>query len=749
MSITIPFAGANIKVPGAYSTLRTNLTGSLPLTPTGIVGIIGEATKGAPGSDTLNGGVKEYDSATLADLISYFGSGPIVDAARTLVNASNDSRILQGASRIFVYKTNSSTAASLVINQNVSNPYATLNSRNWGVDENLINTTISQDTPEVFSLQFGVDWSGTPAADITLRVNGGTVVTITAANCTTAALTVTELNTKLNTALGTVAIAYASNVANRISINLAITGTGAKRNGMGISLEFIASANWVTLGVTVPQQGVAIVAGSGVNGLTATNPTRTITVNRQQDQITETTSNTTGELGGKIYLEIGCSATTSTLLTISNTTLTTVVTGSGASSLSLTLVNFATLADLAQYINAQPGYSCVVPSNINPGLPPSVLDRVTSVGIDSSTVGIRAGQVKADSYEIQKWFDNNSSLVSVTRTLFVGLPDVLALSYLNGGTRGSSSTSSFNNGFTAFEGKRINIVVPLVSQDASDDLVELPGYTDTSSTYDAESILIQAREHCKKMSNVVNRNERNCYLGYRETFQNCRNESKIIDSEFCSLSFQDVQLIGTDGALFWGQPHLLACLIAGLQAGAEIGLPATFKFVAANGIRHVKKQGVAPLSTELFDPNNPGSKNLAIEDGLLILESPSSGGIRVVLQNSTYQNDANFVFNRPSVLAAAHYIAYNLRNQLEALFVGDKVRTGTAESIRNAVIAVMKQFLDAEIIVGDDTNGNLGYKNLAVHVNGSVATIDICITPVVGVDFVLARITLDSIRQSA
>lgn len=749
MAITIPFAGANIKVPGAYSKLSTSLVGSLPLTPTGIVGIIGEASKGAPGSDTANGGIKEFDSATLADLINYFGDGPIVDGARALVNASNDSRILQGASKILVYKTNNSTAASLIINQNISNPYATINSRNWGVNENLINVTITEDTAEAFSLQFGADYTTTPGSDLTLRVNGGTVVTITAANCTTVGNTVTELNTKLNTALGTVAIAYASNATNRITINLGITGTGAKRPGMGISLELIASSEWVDIGVTVPQQGVAIVAGSGVTGLTAANPTRTIVVNRQQDQITETTANTTGELGGKIYMEIGCNAATSALLTISSTTLSVVATGMGASSISLNLANFATLADLAQYINAQTGYQCSIPSNINSGLPPTVLDRVTSVGIDASTTDIKPGQIKADSYEVQKWFDNNSSLTSLSRTLYIGLPDVIALTYLAGGTRGSSTTSSFNNGFTAFQGKRVNIIVPLISQDASDDIVESPGYTDASSSYDIESVLIQAREHCKLMSNVVNRSERNAYLGYRETFQNCRNESKIINSEFCSLLFQDIQLIGTDGALFWGRPHLAACLLAGLQAGAEIGLPATFKYVAVNGIRHVKKQGVAPLTTELFDPNNPAHKNLAIEDGLLIFEAPSSGGIRVVLQNSTYQNDANFVFNRPSVLAAAHYVAYNLRNQLEVLFVGDKVRTGTAESIRNATIAVMKQFLDAEIIVGDDTNAGLGYKNLAVHVNGNVATIDICITPVQGVDFVLARITLDNIRQSA
>lgn len=749
MAITIPFNGASLKIPGAYSSLRTNLIGALPLAETGIVGIIGESAKGAPGSNLAEGGIRTYDSTTLANLIEYYGSGPIVDAARSLVNASNDARVPQGASKILVYKTNASTQGNLVINQNSVNPWATITSQNFGVDENLINTTISQDTAETFNLQFGADWTSTPAADMTLRINGNALVTITAANCTSAAATVTELNSKINTALGTVAIAYASTVVNRISLNLAITGTGAHREGMGISLEFIASANWTLVGVSVPQQGVAIVAGSTVTGLTATNATRTIVINRQQDQINESTADTTGEIGGRIALQIGYTGTTGTL-TITATTLTTTVTGGSGSNLNLTLSNFATLADLAQFIDSQTGYKCSLPVTANGGLPPSVLDRVSAVGICSTTASLKVGQIKTDSYEVQKWFDQNSQLVKLSRTLFIGLPDVLARTYLAGGTRGSSSTSSFNLGFVAFEGKRINIIVPLVSQDASDDLAETPGYTDNSSNYDVESIHTQAREHCKKMSSTVNRNERNCYIGYRGTFLENQNESKAINSEFCSLVFQDVQIIATNGSLVWRQPHMLAAIVAGMQAGGEIGLPMTHKYIAVNGAKHVKKQGVAPNSnTELFDANNLGHQNIAVENGLTTVESPSSGGVRIVLHNTTYQNDANFVLNRVNVLSAAHYVAYNLRQQLETLFVGDKVRTGTAETIRNAVIGIMKQFLDADIIVGDDTNKGLGWKNLSVNVIGNVANIDITITPVQGVEFVLARIVLDTIRQTA
>ena len=61
----------------------------------------------------------------------------------------------------------------------------------------------------------------------------------------------------------------------------------------------------------------------------------------------------------------------------------------------------------------------------------------------------------------------------------------------------------------------------------------------------------------------------------------------------------------------------------------------------------------------------------------------------------------------------------------------------------------MSTFLRDEIIVGDDTNGNLGWKDLTVTIAGNTARIDITITPVQGIDFILPTITLDDIRQSA
>ncbi len=741
--ISVQFNGASINVPGAYSRLKVKQAGGLPLSETGIVGIIGESTGGAPGSVS---GVVEYTSATLINLVDQYKSGPIVDAAKVLINCSNDQRVAQGANKILVYKTNPSTQSTLAL----ASGWGTLTSQNYGRLENLISAQIDEDTAEAWLLQFGADWTTTPGNDITLRVNGGTVVTITGANCTSAANTVTELNSKLNTALGTVGINYASTVVNRISINLAITGTGAKRSGMGIVLEFIANSEWADVGVTVPQQGVALAAGvAGAVSLTAANPKRSITVDRQADGITEQTSNTTGEVGGVVYMEIGCNAATSCTIVINATQLILDATGAGASDVTVNLADFATLNDLASFLNAQTGYFCSIPSNVNGALPPSVLDRVTTTGICASTASLKPGKIKADAYSVRQWFNLNSTLVTATSTSFSGLPNVTPKTFLSGAVLGASTTSLFDAGFTAFEGKRVNIVIPLVSQDASDDLVESATYTDPSSSYDVESIHAQARAHCKKMSSTINRSERNFYVGIRGTFAEAKAQSYALATEFGSLLFQDVQVVDVDGILNWKQPHIHACVIAGMQAGAEIGEPITHKYIAVNGIRHRKKQGATPSSTESFDANNVGHKQQAIDASLAISEAPSSGGIRLVLHNTTYNRDSSFVFNRVHVLDAANYVAYNLRKHLEDTFVGEKAKTGTAESIRNFTIAEMEVFLRNNIIVGDDTNEGLGYKNLTVTVENNVARIDITITPVQGIDFILATIELDNLRQTA
>ena len=366
-------------------------------------------------------------------------------------------------------------------------------------------------------------------------------------------------------------------------------------------------------------------------------------------------------------------------------------------------------------------------------------DAKSSADLDpiSTAVDVAAapGTLKAQQKELLDIIATESALITAARVANVeGTIAASAKQFMSGGALGASTNATFQAAHDAHLAFRSNIVIPLVSQDASA-LVTL-GETDSGSTFTVASVNSQCVTHCITASNTKNRSERNCYVSEKASFASAQDAARDINSERASMLFQDVEVINASGSLETKDPWAAACIVAGIQAGTEAGTPATFKGINVNDISH-------------SDYNAKTQVELAIDAGLLPLEERDSGGFRVVLHNSTYSTDANFVFNRPSVLEAADTVSYNLRNQLEAIFIGNKARSGTAASIKNTVISIMSSFLNSDIIVADDTNDGLGWKDLTVSVVGNTANISITITPVQGIDFILATITLDNIRQSA
>lgn len=426
------------------------------------------------------------------------------------------------------------------------------------------------------------------------------------------------------------------------------------------------------------------------------------------------------------YVGAGTAAT----LTIQSGTLATVVTGAATDNLSISLAG-KTLQQLVDLIDGHAAYTCSTTFKLASSKAAADLDPISTALDILTTAKTLRGQQK----ELLDIINGESSLISATRVTNVeGTIAALAKTFMTGAVRGASTNSNFQAGFDALLAARCNTVVPLVSRDAS--ALATLGLTDSGSTFTVDAINTQAITHCITASNTKNRSERNAYLSKKAAFATTQAAALDINHERASMLFQDVEILGTDGNLKFEDPWAAACMVAGIQAGTEVGTPATFKLVNANGIQHQ-------------DYNAKTQVELAIANGLLPLEEPDSGGIRVVVHNSTYGKDANFVFNRPSVLYAADTVAFNLRQQLEAIFVGEKARTGSAQAIKNTVVSIMSQFLGAEIIVGDDTNNGLGWKDLTVTINGNTANVNITITPVQGIDFILNTITLDNIRQSA
>lgn len=138
MSIKKSYNGKTIRKPGSYSKSKVDNSAGAPLRATDVLMLIGESSKGAPGSAT---GVLTFAAERLDSLIEMFGSGPLVDCAVAAARPSKQSGI-GGSSIIKVYKTNASTQASAMVKKSASNIYQ-IKDKAWGLEGNDLSIVVA------------------------------------------------------------------------------------------------------------------------------------------------------------------------------------------------------------------------------------------------------------------------------------------------------------------------------------------------------------------------------------------------------------------------------------------------------------------------------------------------------------------------------------------------------------------------------------------------------------------------------
>jgi hypothetical protein len=159
-----------------------------------------------------------------------------------------------------------------------------------------------------------------------------------------------------------------------------------------------------------------------------------------------------------------------------------------------------------------------------------------------------------------------------------------------------------------------------------------------------------------------------------------------------------------------------------------------------SGIRHTAQS----LNTDEadivadFDPDLQSDD--AIQAGITFMEAPQTGGFRVVVDNTTYGRDNNFVFNRANVLYAADIVAFNFRNALENIYIGRKNTVGVSD-IAGTASSILTGFLQQGITVST-SDAPQGFKNLTVEIDGNVIKVNVIIKIVEGIDFILSEITI-------
>lgn len=755
MAIKINYKGATILQPGAYSNTTVNTLGGFPLADTGVVGIVGEAMGGEPGSTA---GVRSFTVSQINSLLETYESGPVVDAALAAFKPFAAGGPTQGAQIIRIYKTNASVAASSYITNidTVADTLFDVDATKYGTYGNFINMyveegiemddegTIESDAAITFPLSVAngdslvVNVNGTDYT-FSVAVAPGGSISLTQNQLITL-LNGTPVTVGVDTATPTWAaakpiIASASGATKiKLTVDPAVL-TAYSRQFEYAVISVVAGAFATSLGLTTASttdSSTLIVTVGGLGPVRGVRGGRiiTFTKNGVVEAIDENPNDD--------YLIIQYTgAASACVLNVKKSAgvikLTTVATGVSADNLDITLSDY-TISELVEFINNHASYTCVTSYGNATVKNAALLDWYDSIDIKTLPLAMKGAY-----REIVEQVNSQSDMINLTLNdnIFGQIETIssTAKRYLVGGAAGASSNTSFQNGFDALLATRCNTVLAAASRDATSDIAD--GLTDASSTYDIDSIVAMVDLHCRTASSIKNRSERNSYVGYKDTFANSKLAAKRLNSEFTSMLIQDVDVLDpTSSGTTTKQPHVAAGILAGMQSGLPIGEPTTHKYAAIYGISHQ-------------DYDNKFDIDDAIDSGICVFDSPDSGGYRVVVNNTTYGKDQNWCFNRVSVLSAAHYAAYNLRAQLEAIYVGmGRINaTSYVAAVESTVRTIMDSFRSNGIIVGDATNGGLGYKDLHVSITGNTINIDVTITPVQGIDFILSNITLDTIRD--
>lgn len=736
MAINVSFAGSTIYKPGAYSKTKIDLGGGFPLSPTGLVAIMGEAEGGMPGSDEINIADNYFSPDQMQSIRDKYVSGPIVDACNFLFSPGADGAIPAGAQAVYIYKTNASVQASKVLPTN----FGTVKAIEYGTGGNRIsikNVVTDETVAEAVS---------TAAKDLTtplfafhdtfkIRVDGSKLYTFEFPAAAADIDTVAELDSALNLAGNwtpskpTIDMAVSgSNAAAIVTFSMPDTNTHLKPNSRTFELVD---------GVGTPLAKLNIVAGFKVP---ANNAMCTLTVNQKRDLIVESDI-----LGGNIvlsavYYNAGTNATDDASIKVEADKVTLTDTNGSAEYIK---AEYTTLNQMIADMSIRTGWTISVASTAFGVLSPDCLD-LCDIKANSNSASNKPARIYKNAYEVSEFFAASQLVVQDSATATAGLPDALSEVALTGGAKGATLSSEITNALTALEKVRVNSVIPLFSRDATDDISDF--LTDDASTYTIDAIHQAVKSHLSKMATIKNRSERQGYFSIKDSWTNCKEVAATIAYERGQLFVQEVKQIDSLGVIKWFQPWALACIVAGARAGSPIGLPMTYKFMNISGARHTGTQLMTTPESAIvvdFDPDLQYED--AILNGISFVEAPQTGGFRLVLDNTTYNRDANWVLNRGNVLYAADVLAYDFRNQLERIYVGLK-NTVRASEVKVMCESILGTYLSQGITVSTPDARN-GFKDLIVQINGNTINISVTVKLVEGIDFVLADITVQRAQQ--
>lgn len=716
MSQRLVTSFVNTNIPGAYPnvTVKSNPVG---LGASGNVVIIGEAD----GGDSYQNIALKGNSFTpdqLDRVSALYGSGPIVDAFRAFSAPSSDADITGSANRIYIVKTNASAKASALVDTD----YGTISDQNWGKNGNKIKYQITSIAAEAAPTRngtviptFGAALNG---ATFNVRLNGSAATTITLSATAADHATIGALVIELNAQLPAGIVASAGTPTGSLLLTVA-ADTAAYRKGWAKSVELVetSAGDLASLGLS---------AGLIVS---AQEPGVEVAISRADIGLSETL-----DVSSPVALQLGYAGTTA-IVTISKSaqTLTTTVVGGAGAALTIDLSSYRTIADLAAFIAAQPGYSAAAPAAAQQ-LAPSALDSVSAQPIASSAASILPGRIKSAAAQWAKVIAT-SRAVQFAPTAQAGLPAPMAApAFLAGGTKGGTAAADVVAAVDQIAGIQVNIVVPLFSRDATADISE--GLTDSASTYTIAAIHAAVKSHCIQYSTPKLKRNRLAVLSFFGNYAQTKAVSQGLANYRCVLAFQRCTQVNSAGVITNFLPWYGACVAAGMQAG---GFYKSICNKFANVISFQDPVG--------YDSGSPGDVEDALDAGLLMLTKDTAGN-RWVSDQTTYGYDTNFVYNALQAVYLSDILSLDLADAFQKAFVGKSLADVDAATALSFLAQKMDGYKKLKMIAGSD-DAPLGFKNAKIAISGPEMDVAVEIKLATAIYFIPISISISAVQSSA
>jgi hypothetical protein len=788
MARSVTFNGITRFRPGGITRINAENLNQIGVTAGGVLGLIGEADGGAPGSES---GLIALRDPSLAS--SLFRDGPLVDAIRLAFQSSADPRVPGGAAQVVVYKTNASTKSKVHLPSLNVNLFTTTASA--GATTTVIPVAATLVASALIDRWVQVEILALPGTPTFLRR-----ITANAGGAGTSSITVTPALPAAPAAADPVLIRstlievesrdygqHTSDIAVNVDYNptdesyqvtvdfeeeqqISPTLGGQLRNYLHVVYRGGSSAATTT-----------VVAGSTTSVINVTPASLVAAAHNGQTfvlrdsggnlkAISKILSNTANDITLDVALSAAPSLTpapdTVEILSVTSATGTfngsngvatqfvTSITGVVGDNLAITIPTGLTLRQLAGLINANTNYLATIPPQIN-----GDIELATAFDFGASTVTSMqtsfSGTVATSGFrqnikEIVYWMNNSAEYVIASRytvdvldggdTNVVDYPATTGdplpfLFQLYGGARGISSNTDFQNGFDTMLLRVVDQVIPLIDQDLDNE-----GY---SSTATWASVSAQLVDHVSAARGAAGL-ERGGWIGFRGTKRETIVAANGINDADVALVAQYPTVVGISGSLVAKGPREFAVMGASMRLGAiEIGEPLTNKYLRVSAV----------TQDASWDPASVTDSGDLIQNGVMFAETIPGLGTKWVRDMTTWVRDDNLAYSEGSVRDVVRYVAYNLRKTVDTRFTGRKATPATIASVKDTVSTLLETFRQQNIIV-DSTDPATGqtiraYYGLKVFSDGDILRLNVGIFPVPGINFELIDIFLSLPTQSA